>query len=105
MRWVNIDSDNKQQMGIQVISASAVPISLIVENITDTITRIPRPALAVPVLDAERGTTIISPRGIFAKGSQLRVGGETHISLVEANNLSDSTSSLDRFTFKILEEN
>ncbi len=104
VRWVNIDSDDKQQMGIQVFSTSAMPISLIVENITDTITRIPRPALAVPTLDAERGTTIISPRGIFSKGSQLRVGGETHISLIEANNLSDSTSSLDRFSFKILEE-
>ena len=105
VRWVNISTDNKQQMGIQVISASALPINVFAENVTDTITRIPRPALAIPFLDAERGTTIISPRGIFAKGSQLRIAGETHISLIEAKSLLESTSTLDRFSFKVLEEN
>lgn len=105
VRWVNIGSENQQQIGIQILNSSAMPITLIVENVTDTITRIPRPALAIPQLDTDRGSTVISPRGIFAKGSQLRVGGETRISLIEANSLNESTSSFDRFNFKVLEEN
>jgi|GEM_PF-3493576 len=105
VRWVNIGSDNRQQMGIQVLDTSASPITLIVENVTDTITRIPRPALALPQLDATRGSTIISPRGIFAKGSQLRVGGDSRIALIEAHTLSESTSSFDRFNYKVMEQN
>jgi hypothetical protein len=52
----------------------------------------------------EPANTLIAPRGLFARGDMLRVQADNHSWLVEALALSESTSTYDRFTYRIVED-
>ncbi len=104
VRWLNVASDDEVQAGVQALSEAAVPVLVHSEGFTDTITRIPRPALAVPAPGPQPGNTLITARGMFARGNMLRVSGPDRSWLVEALALSEGTAAFDRFTYRIVEE-
>ncbi|MFT5173431.1 MAG: hypothetical protein ACI8W7_001608 [Gammaproteobacteria bacterium] len=104
VRWLNIDDEQEYQIGVQSLGEVATPVTAFSENVTDTITRIPRPTLALPAMGNEPANTLIAPRGLFARGDMLRVQADNHSWLVEALALSESTSTYDRFTYRIVED-
>ena len=103
VRWLHIGDEHEYQAGVQTLGDVATPVTAFSENITDTITRIPRPTLALPTMGNEPGNTLITPRGLFARGDMLRVQADNRSWLVEALALSEGTSTYDRFTYRIVE--
>jgi len=103
VRWLTVDGDEDHQAGVQMIAESATPVMCYSEAVTDTITRIPRPALAIPDLDGAQGSTLLTPRGLFTRGTTLRVLTERGAVLVQAVGLSESTAAFDRFSYRILD--
>ncbi|MFT5445833.1 MAG: hypothetical protein ACI9DC_000994 [Gammaproteobacteria bacterium] len=103
VRWLSIDGDQEYQAGVQTLGELATPVTAFSENVTDTITRIPRPTLALPSMGTEPGNTLIAPRGLFTRGDMLRIQTDNHSWLVEALALSEGTSTYDRFTYRIVE--
>ncbi len=103
VRWLNVGQDEDHQAGIQVLAESATPVMCYSEGVSETITRIPRPALAVPCLDGRHGSTLITPRGLFTRGNTVRVITDDGSSLVQALALSESTAAFDRFSYRILD--
>ena len=103
VRWLSIDGDQEYQAGVQTLGEFATPVTAFSENVTDTIIRIPRPTLALPSIGTELGNTLITPRGLFSRGDMLRVQADNHSWLVEALALSESTSTYDRFTYRVVE--
>lgn len=103
VRWLSMEGENAVHAGVQTLGEQVTPVMAYSENVTDTITRIPRPALALPTLDAHPASTLVTPRGMFARGNRLRVQAGRRSWLVEATALSESTSTYDRFTFRVLE--
>ena len=104
VRWMSIEGDSEYQAGIQTLGDDVTTVMTYSESITDTITRIPRPALALPAVDDNPASSLITPHGMFAKGNTLRVKSGNRSWLVQATALSESTSTYDRFTFRVIDE-
>lgn len=101
VRWMNISDSDEYQAGVQVICDVATPVLAHAESVTETITRIPRPSIAVPAVNADPASTIIAPRGMFTKGALLRIVSGNRTWLIRAQALSESTFAFDRFTFSL----
>jgi hypothetical protein len=104
VRWLNIGSDEEYQAGVQLLGEAVTPAMAYSESVTDTITRIPRPTLALPGLGTDPSYTLITPRGMFASGNRLRINTRTETCLVEAIAASESTATFDRFTYRIIDD-
>jgi hypothetical protein len=104
VRWLNIGSDEEYQAGVQLLGEAVTPAMAYFESVTDTITRIPRPTLALPGLGTDPSYTLITPRGMFASGNRLRINTRTETCLVEAIAASESTATFDRFTYRIIDD-
>jgi hypothetical protein len=103
VRWLSISEDDDFQAGAQILAEDGTPVMVYSETITDTITRIPRPAVAIPRVGPELGNTLIAPRGMFARGNVIRVDARDGTWLVEAEELSESTATFDRFSYRVVE--
>jgi hypothetical protein len=101
VRWLTINADNEMQAGIQILGETATPVLAQSESVTSTITRIPRPALAIPAVDDDPASTIITPRGMFAKDRALRLVSGNRSWTIRAEVLSESTFAFDQFTFSL----
>lgn len=104
VRWLNIGAEEEYQAGVQLLGSAVTSVLAYSESVTDTITRIPRPTLAMPELGADPAYTLITPRGMFAPGNRLRITTQDGTWLVEALSSSDSTSTFDRFTYRIVDD-
>lgn len=104
VRWLSIGAEDDYQAGVQLLGDTATPLMAYSESFAETITRIPRPTLALPELNADPASTLITPRGMFARGNRLRITTDKASWLVEALVLSESTSAFDRFSYRIIED-
>jgi len=89
--------------GVQSLGEQAMPAMVYSETVTETITRIPRPALVLSELSESADSTLLAPRGMFSPGSRLRVTAGDRSWLIEAVALAESTATFDRFRYRILE--
>jgi hypothetical protein len=58
----------------------------------------------MPELGADPSYTLITPRGMFVRGTRLRINSRTETWLVEAIASSESTATFDRFTYRIVDD-
>jgi len=103
VRWLTMGGEEECRAGVQSLGEQAMPAMVYSETVTETITRIPRPALVLPELSESADSTLLAPRGMFSPGSRLRVTAGDRSWLIEAVALAESTATFDRFRYRILE--
>lgn len=103
IRWISVDEENRHQAGIQMLAERCSPVTVQAESGTGSMTRIPRPALALPSVGTDASSTLITPGGMFNAGDQMRVEAGTRQWLLEATAINESTGTYDRFSYRVLE--
>ena len=61
-----------------------------------------RAALALPKVGADKGSTLLTPKGFYAKGSTLLVGTSANTIKVRAGALVETSDIYDRFNYEVV---
>lgn len=103
VRWIHINEDDDYQAGVQILSPTAVPLTVHLESLDETSSRVPSPALALPCIDDRPSSTLMVPRGQFAQGTLLRAVGGGRTVLLRLAARSEATGSFERFAYERVE--
>ncbi len=98
VRWLNIAEVGEYHAGVQILSGQAQAVSVNAENSTST----GRAALALPRVGADKGSTLVTPKGFYAKGSTLLVGTSANTVKVRAGALVETSDIYDRFNYEVV---
>ena len=103
VRWIHIEPNGRHQIGLQLLSEQVVAVMAYTENPQDTITQVPRPALALPRISSQAGASLIFSRGLLAVGDQLRMvdGDDSHRLALTAR--IEGTGAFERFSYRLEE--
>lgn len=98
VRWLNIADVGEYHAGVQILSGKAQAVSVNVED-SDSAARA---ALALPKISADKGNTLITPKGFYAKGSTLLIDTEAKTLRVRAGALVETSDVYDRFNYEVV---
>ena len=98
VRWLNIAEVGEYHAGVQILSGSAQAVNVNSENSTVN----GRAALALPKVSADKGSTLVTPKGFYRKGSILVVGTATHTVKIRAGALVETSEVYDRFNYELV---
>ena len=98
VRWLNIAEVGEYHAGVQIISGHAQAVSVNAEDSTT----IGRAALALPKVGADKGSTLVTPKGFYNKGSTLLVGVAGNTLKVRAGALVETSEVYDRFNYEVV---
>jgi hypothetical protein len=103
VRWIHVTGNREHHGGLQILSPTAVPVMVFREELDDTVTRNPTPALALPGIRADTASGLVLSRGLFAPGMRLRTVDGNRSWLLQLGTRSETTGSFERFAYSILE--
>ena len=98
VRWLNIAEVGEYHAGVQILSGQAQAVSVNAEHSTSS----GRAALALPKVGADKGSTLLTPKGFYTKGSTLLVGTPANTFKVRAGALVGTSDVYDRFNYEVV---
>ena len=98
VRWLNIAEVGEYHAGVQILSGQAQAVSVNAEHSTSS----GRAALALPKVGADKGSTLLTPKGFYTKGSTLVVGTPANTFKIRAGALVETSDVYDRFNYEVV---
>ena len=99
VRWLNVVEDGEYHAGVQLLSRAAQAIKLCIED-----AELNAPGydgLALPRVGGDKSSTLVAPKGCYAKDSLYSVETERGMAKVKAGALVEAAESYDRFSYEL----